>query len=460
MIPAPSPQPAQTWAEHIRALLLLGVPLIASNLAQFVIGLTDMLMLGWYDVAALAAATLATSLFFLLFLIGIGFANAVAPLVAAAVSAGEETEVRRVTRMGLWLSVIFGLAATLPLMWSGALFRAIGQDEALAGLAQDYLRIAGWGLIPALLGTVLRSYLSALELTAMILWATLGAALLNAGLNYMLIFGNWGAPELGIRGAAIASVGTALLTLVILLVYALWKVPQYQLLRRLWKPDMAAMGRVFRLGLPIGLTALAESGLFAGSAVLVGWIGTLELAAHGIALQLASAAFMLHLGLSQAVTVRAGRAFGRQDEAALRRGALVAHAISAGFSIATVILFLAMPETLIGLFVDPGDPLRSEVIAIGVTLIVLAALFNLTDGAQVVALGLLRGVQDATVPMIHAVISYWLVGIPVSLVLGFWLGMGAVGVWLGLVVGLAVAAVLLTWRFWARSVRIARAPQS
>ncbi|MCC5973307.1 MAG: MATE family efflux transporter [Rubellimicrobium sp.] len=456
MTTIPVTPPTQTWGEHSRAILALGVPLIGSNLAQMVIGLTDTLMLGWYDVTALAAATLATSLYFLLFLMGIGFANAVAPLVAAAVSAGQEVEVRRVTRMAMWLSIGFGLVVIAPLMVSAALFEAIGQDPEVSRMAQEYLRIAGWGLIPALLVAVLRSYLSALELTGMILWATIGAAVLNALVNYMLIFGNWGAPELGIRGAAIASVGTASLTLVILLAYALWKVPQYRLLQRFWRPDWQAMGRVSRLGLPIGLTALAESGLFSGSAVLVGWIGTLELAAHGIALQLASAAFMLHLGLSQAVTVRAGRAMGRRDEAGLRRGAVTAYGISAAFSVATVVLFLTFAEPVVSLFVDPGDPRRLEVIAIGVTLVGMAALFNLVDGMQVVALGLLRGVQDAAVPMVHAAISYWLIGMPVSFLLGFTFGFGAVGVWAGLVVGLLAAAVLLSWRFWGRSVRIGR----
>jgi multidrug resistance protein, MATE family len=457
-----SPQtPAQTWGDHIRTLLLLGVPLIASNLAQFAIGLTDTVMLGWYDVKALAAATLANSLYFLLFLVGAGFANAVAPLVAAAVSAGEEAQVRRVTRMGLWLSLGFALAGILPMMWSEAFFLSIGQDPEISALSQDYLRIAAWGLVPALMVTVIRSYLSALELTAMILWATIGSALLNALLNYMLIFGNWGAPELGVRGAAIASVATVTLSVAILLAYALWKVPQYRLLQRIWRVDPGAMWRVFRLGLPIGLTALAESGLFSASAVMVGWIGAVELAAHGIALQLASAAFMLHLGLSQAVTVRAGRAMGRRDEPMLRRGALAAYGISTGFAVATVILFLSIPETLVSAFIDPTEPERQRLLAIGVALVAMAALFNLVDGLQVVALGLLRGVQDAAVPMIHAAVSYWLVGLPISLVLGFWFDLGAIGVWLGLVVGLAAAAILLSWRFWSRSVRIAMpaAPQ-
>lgn len=452
------PQTAPSWGRSARDLLWLGLPLIASNLAQFAIGLTDTVMLGWYDVTALAAATLAGSLYFITFLMGAGFAWAVTPIVAAAVAAKEETEVRRVTRMGLWLSVIYGSLSIPPMMWSGQFFLTIGQDAEVSALAQDYMVIFAFTMVPALIVTVLRAFLSALQLTAMILWATIGATLVNGVLNYAFIFGNWGAPELGIQGAAIASLVSTTLSMLILFGYALWKVPQYRLLQRIWKADLGALSRVFRLGLPIGLTSLAESGLFAASAVMVGWIGPVELAAHGVALQLASCAFMLHLGLSQAATVRAGSAMGRHDEAGLRREGKAAMVISVGFALATVALFVSMPETLISLFIDPSEPERETLLAVGVSLLALAALFNMMDGAQVVALGLLRGVQDTTVPMIHAAISYWLIGLPASYVLGFVLGLDEVGVWLGLVIGLAVAAALLMWRFWGRSVRIGLSP--
>jgi MATE family multidrug resistance protein len=259
---------------------------------------------------------------------------------------------------------------------------------------------------------------------------------------------------MGIRGAAIASLFSTLLSLAILGSYAVVRRPEYRLLRRIWSFDAPAFRRVFRLGLPIGLTSLAESGLFSMSAVMVGWIGAAELAAHGIALNFASAAFMLHLGLSQAATVRAGQAAGRHDEAALRLSARVATALSLVAGLLTVILFVSMPQTLVGLFIDPADPMRGTLLSVGVALLAMAALFNLMDGAQVIALGLLRGVQDTMVPMIIAALSYWAVGLPVSYLLGFVFGLGAAGVWLGLVVGLGLAAILLMWRFWKRSVRI------
>jgi MATE family multidrug resistance protein len=454
LLPTPSPM---SWTYTARGLLALGIPLVASNLAQFAINLTDTIMLGWYDVTALAAATLAGALYFATFLLGSGFAWAITPIVAAAVAAREEVQVRRVTRMGLWLSVIYAFVFIPPMIWSEPIFLAIGQDPEVSALAQLYLRIMAWAMIPALILTVLRAYLSALQLTSMILWSTIGAALLNGVLNYALIFGNWGAPELGIRGAAWASLLSTGLAMVILLGYALWKVPQYKLLQRIWKIDVSAFTRVFWLGLPIGLTSLAESGLFGASAVLVGWIGPVELAAHGIAMQLSACAFMLHLGISQAATVRAANAMGRHDEPGLRREGFTAVAVSVAFAVATVTLFLSIPETLVSLFIDPNDPDRELLLKVGVALLALSALFNLVDGAQVVALGLLRGVQDTTAPMFLAAISYWLVGLPASLILGFVYDLHEVGVWFGLVIGLACAAVLLMWRFWGRSVKIGRA---
>jgi MATE family multidrug resistance protein len=208
--------------------------------------------------------------------------------------------------------------------------------------------------------------------------------------------------------------------------------------------------QVFKLGVPIGLTSLSETGLFAASAIMMGWLGTIPLAAHGIALQLASMTFMLHLGLSNAATVRAGNAFGRKDWPHMARGGIVALALSAFIAALTIVLFVALPEPLIAAFLDPDDPARAEIIAMGITLLILAAIFQLVDGAQVVALGLLRGVQDARVPMIYAAVSYFGIGLPAAYVLGFVVNWGATGIWIGLVLGLAGAALLLNHRFWRR----------
>lgn len=437
-----------TYRGHIRAVTLLGLPLIGGHLAQFAIGLTDSMMLGWYGVEELAAVTLASSYFFMLFLTGAGFGLAVMPMVAAAVAAGDETSARRATRMGLWLSLLYA-AAVMPLLWgSETILLHMGQRPTVAADAARYLRVAGWGLFPALLVMVLKSYLAALERTQIVLWITVLAALANAVANYALIFGHWGLPELGIRGAAAASIATHMISLIAVVIYVLRRLPEQELFARLWRPDWEMFASVFRLGVPIGITSLTEVSLFAASSVMMGWLGTVPLAAHGIAMQLSSATFMVHLGLSNAGTVRAGNAYGRRDRAHMARGAAVVTVMSLVMSALTIALFLILPEPMISWFLDAHDPERAQILLTGTVLLAAAALFQLADGAQVVALGLLRGVQDTGVPMVIATLAYWGVGIPASYGLGFTLGLGGVGIWLGLACGLAVAGVLLMGRFW------------
>jgi MATE family multidrug resistance protein len=450
---APSPTLPQTSAaDHARGTLVLGLPLIGSHVAQFGLHVTDTIMLGWYGVVPLAAGVLGASSFFVLFILGSGFAKAVMPMVANAQAQGDEVQVRRVTRMGLWLSVLFGVLIYPVFWWAEPILLASAQKPDVSALAGDYLQLIGLGMIPALLVMVLKSYLSALGRTQVVLWVTVAAVPFNAAINWALIFGNWGAPELGVQGAAVATLVVQVVSLIALCLYAAWlpSLRRYQLFVRFWRADWGAMLSVFRLGWPMGLTGLAESGLFQASALMMGWIGTVELAAHGIALEITALTFMVHVGLSNAVTVRTGRFAGAGDAAGMRLGAWVAIALSVVFAGLTMVIFLLVPEPMILLFVDPAEPARAQILAVGIALLACAALFQFADSMQVMALGLLAGVQDTRVPMIYAAISYWLIGIPASYVLAFPLGYGAVGLWLGLVIGLACAAVSLMWRFWAR----------
>jgi MATE family multidrug resistance protein len=335
---------------------------------------------------------------------------------------------------------------------------ALGQAPALAEGAGVYLAVAGWSIFPALMVMVLKSYLSALERTQIVLWATLAAVAVNAGLNYVLIFGHFGAPEMGLLGSAWASLAAQLASMVVIVAYAIRAVPEHELFVRFWRADWEALWRVFRLGWPIGITNIAEVGLFSAASLMMGWLGTVPLAAHGIALQLSSMTFMLHVGLSNVATIRSGRSLGAGDLAELRTGASTVIFLSLVFVVLTVIAFLTIPDVMIGLFLAPDDPDRAAVIAIGVTLMAAAALFQAADSAQVMALGLLRGVQDTRVPMIIATIAYWGVGAPMAYVLAFVVGWEGVGVWLGLAAGLAVAGGFMMLRFWRQSLpRLERA---
>ena len=440
----------QTLTQHARATLVLGLPLIGSHLAQMALHVTDTVLLGRYGVNELAAVVIGTSGFFVIFLFGSGFAQAIMPLVASALGRRDETRVRRDARMGLWLSLIFGVL-TYPVFWtSQGWLLALGQKPEVAALGQDFLRIAGAGMAPALLVMALKSYLAALGRTQVVLWVTLAAVGLNLAIGWPLIFGLWGMPELGVRGAAIASLTVQTGTFVALGVYAHLQMDlrKYHLFQRFWRPDWQAMGQVFRLGLPIGLTGLAESGLFSASSLMMGWIGTVQLAAHGIAMEVAALAFMVHLGLANAATVRTGRAEGEGDAQALRDGAKVAIGLSLAVCLVVVAVFLTLPGPILSLFVDSAKPESAQIVAYGTTLLALAALFQTADAMQVMALGLLRGIRDTTVPMWAAALSYWVIGIPCSYLLAFKVGFGGVGLWLGLVVGLVVAAGTLMWRFW------------
>ncbi|GAB4288565.1 MAG: MATE family efflux transporter [Roseovarius sp.] len=443
------------YRQHARATLTLGLPLVGSQVAQFTIQLTDALMLGRYSVEALAAEVLGGTLFFVLFLMGSGFAAAVMPMVAAAAAAGAPEELRRVTRMGGWASLGFGLAALPVMLFSEPLLRALGQQADVSAQAARYLHIVGPAIVPALLAMVLRSFLVALEHTRAVLWVTLAAVAINAGLNWLLIFGHLGFPEMGLRGAAVASLAVNVATLAALAVCAARVLPEQALFARLWRCDGAALARVVRLGWPIGLTSLAEVSLFAAATVMMGWLGKLPLAAHGIAMQIDSVVFMVYLGLSNAATVRAGQAHGRADAEGLRAGALVVLAMAGAVALLVAAVFVTLPETLIALFLDPGDPDRATVLAVGTGLLAAAALFQIADAGQVMALGLLRGVHDTRVPMLIAALAYWGFGVPASYGLGFILGWGGIGVWLGLALGLGLAAALLLARFRGRAGRLA-----
>ncbi|MFN7050622.1 MAG: MATE family efflux transporter [Gemmobacter sp.] len=437
---------------HARALLVLGVPLVGSHLAQMLLHVVDTVILGWYGVTELAAVVIGSSSFFVVFILGSGFAQAVMPMVAQALGRGDETEVRRATRMGLWLSLLFGVVSYPLFWWSGDIMLALGQRPEVAQLAQDFLRVAGLGILPALVVMTLKSHLAALERTQVVLWVTVAAVFINAGLCYPLVFGRWGMPELGVAGAGVASFVVQLFTMVALVVYAGWlpELRRFHLFQRFWRPDWHAFAGVFRLGLPIGLTSLAESGLFQASAIMMGWIGTVELAAHGIAMQIVSLGFMVHLGLANATTVRTGRLAGAGDWGNLRRGGRVAIVLSVLVGLSQVALYLGLPQPIIGLFIDRSSAEAPQILLIGTTLLALAAAFQLLDGAQVMALGLLRGVQDTRVPMWLAAFSYWGVGIPASYLLAFKAGYGSVGLWSGLVIGLAFASAMLMARFWLR----------
>ena len=451
---------------HLTATFLLGLPLVGTHVSRMLIGVTDTILIGRYGVDELAALVLATSYFFILTMLGSGYALGVMGVIANARARGDAAELRRATRMALWLSVLHSLLIVPLLWWSGPILSALGQESRVAALGQEWLRVMIPAMPAVLAGMVLNSYLAALGRPNLALVINVVGLPVNALFNWLLIFGHWGLPELGVRGSGIASLAVNWLQLGALAACAAWAPEgrQYRLFQRLWRPDWAAFRSVFALGLPIGLTLVAETGMFTGANVLMGWFGAEPLAAHGIALQIAGLTFMVHLGISNAATIRVGTAHGTGDAQGMRLAAIAAILLSAGFALIPMAAFLAIPETLTGLYLNPADPKAPVIVALAASLMLYAGLFQLADAMQAIALGLLRGVQDTRVPMVLAVVSYWLIGLPAGWLLAFPLGMGPQGLWLGLLLGLTAAAGLLMSRFWrwagAQGAALARAPQA
>lgn len=438
-----------SYRAHVRSALTIGVPLVGSSIGGMLMNTTDTVMLGWYGITELAAGALATQFWFTVMMFGAGFAYAVVPMASQAEGQGDVVRVRRATRMGMWVCFAF-CVAVMPIMWfTEPIFLALGQDAEVARLGGEYMRIAQWAMF-FLLGTwTLRGFLTAIERTAFVFWATFAGVFVNIALNWLFIFGNAGMPELGMRGAAVATLGTNGSIFFATLIYCAKnrRAAPYALLVRVWKPDWEVFREVFRLGLPIGLMITAETGMFIFSSLFMGWISVVALASHGIVLQIASLAFMVPMGMSQAATARVGTFYGQSDAPNLNRAAAVMMALCLGFACSAGLLFLLVPETLIALFLDEAKPESAAVAAYAVPLLFVAACFQLTDTSQAIGAALLRGLNDTRVPMVMASVSYWIVGLGLSYVLAFPFGLGGVGVWIGLASGLGMATVLLNWRF-------------
>ncbi len=444
--------PARSWSAELRATFTLAWPLVIAQLAQTALTTTDVIMMGWLGPQALAAGTLATTFLMPFLLLGTGIVGAVAPLVAQARGARDIKAVRRIARQGFWAAIVLA-CVLIPLIWQiRPIFAFLGQDPIATTRAEDYIHVAVWMLFPALTLIVLRSLLSAFEATRIILAITVAGVIVNALGNYALIFGHWGMPRLELRGAALATVLTNVVMFAVMLAYVLRhrRFKRFHVLSRLWEPDWPRLSQIFQIGTPIGLTVLAEVGLFTAAALLMGRIGTDEVAAHAIALQCASMAFMVPLGLGIAATVRVGNAYGRSDPQGIHMAGWTAFFLGTGFMALASILFLSFGPVIVTWFLDPRVPENSNALALAATFLVVAGIFQLVDGAQVVAAHALRGLSDTKVPMLFAIVGYWGIGLPTSWLLGLVLGWRGLGIWIGLAVGLAFVAVVLVTRFALR----------
>lgn len=454
-------EPASTWRGEIAATCRLAWPLALANLLQMLVHAIDVIFVARLGERELAASSLGIALFGLLLWSLTGLAGIVAALIAEELGRRRHAvrEVRRSVRMGLWVALGAGVLG-MGVCWLGEpIMHLTGQDPVVAERAGAFLRVIMWAMIPMLASGVLRNFVAALGRPIFATAITGSAIFVSVLGNYAFVFGNLGAPAMGLEGSALASVLTALYILAAYLIAIRTdrRLRRYRLLGNWWRPEWPRLVEILRLGAPVSLTILAEAGLFSGAAFLMGRIGASELAGHTVALQVAALAFQIPFGIGQAATIRVGYHYGEGDRAAIGRAGWVALAMGGGFMLLTATALLFAPRTILGLYVDPDAPANAAMVGFAVQYMVVAAAFQLVDGVQAVAAGALRGLQDTRVPMLYALFGYWVPGLGVSIGLGLFTPLEGLGVWIGLATGLVVVAVLLTWR-WARRIRLGLVP--
>jgi len=454
--------PARTWSSELRATLALAWPLILANLTMQLIQATDVVLLGWLGPNELAAAALGLSLSFGMILFALGVLTATSPMMASALGARSNAvrDVRRTFRQGVWAAALMTVP-TLIVLWNAeGVILAFGQEPELARLAGRFLRGYMWVIPTWMLFQVMRNFVSALERPGWVLAISAAGIPLNALVSWSLIFGHLGMPELGIFGGGIGSsiVWAAMALALAIVVLTDRQFRRFHLFGRFWRADWPRFRQLFRLGGPIGFTMGFEGAVFSAAAYLMGLFGAPSVAAHQIALQIAATSFMVPLALGQATTVRVGLAYGRGDRAAIGLAGWTAFGLSTAFMTLMATLMFAFPRELITLFLE-DTPANATVIALGVSFLRIAALFQIVDGWQVVGAGMLRGLHDTRVPMIFALIGYWAIGLGVGVALAFFMDWRGIGIWWGLAAGLGVVAILMLWR-WSRRDRLGLLPAS
>lgn len=431
------------------ATLRLAGPVVAAQLAQMSMGLTDTIMVGRLGKEALAGVALGNTVFFFLLLMSMGVVMAVGPMVSQAHGAREHKSIERSVRQGLWLGAALALPAFLLLWNVGPLLRGSGQPVETVAAAEGYIRAIVWGYLPFLWFMALRSFVEGLSMPVPVTVITVVGVVLNIAANHVLMFGALGIPAMGLTGTGWASTVVYWFLLMALAIFVRRHrvLRRYRIFRTLGSPDAQFFRELFRIGWPIGVSLGIESGLFMATALMIGLMGTTALAAHQVALQCAAFTFMVPLGVGMAASIRVGQAAGRGDQRGVQLAGRVGVGLAALFMSAAAICFWVFPKEIIGIFLDLNDPSNLPVVDLAVVLLGIAAVFQVFDGIQVSAAGALRGLKDTRRPMMIGFVAYWLIGLTSGCVFGFVLGWGAVGLWWGLVLGLAAASVLLSLRF-------------
>jgi MATE family multidrug resistance protein len=433
--------------DELRETLRLALPVVVTQVGHVAMGTVDTLMVGRLGAEALSAVGLGNSVGFMPLIIGMGILMGLDPIVSQAYGAGRFEQCGRAMRHGLLVAAALAVPIVCLLLQARWLLRLLGEPPELVDASAPFLRVWSYGVPPFLAFTALRQFLQGIGTVKAPMWIMLGANLLNALVNWMLIYGNAGAPALGVVGSAWATTLSrwAMCAALALYVFGRGDFRRFRVLAPRGKLDRTLLTRLWRLGAPVGMQYGMEAGLFTAATVMMGWLGTTSLASHQVAINLCSITFMVPFGFAATASVRVGHAIGRDDVGGARHAAFLCYLLGVGFMGVAALVFAFAATALARLYT--GD---AAVVALASQLLLVGAAFQLFDGAQTIGIGALRGAADTRVPMFLTIAAYWLVGLPIGWWLAFRGGMGAIGVWWGLTAALVVVAVTLALRFHVR----------
>jgi multidrug resistance protein, MATE family len=433
-----------SYQTHFRSGFLLAYPVMISMLGQVMTGVADSVMIGWTGATPLAAASLANSFFGVLLFFGIGVSYAITPLVAEADGANDSQRVIDTMRHGLVINLITGLLLTLLVVFGQQVLYRIGQPTEVVELAIPYLLIITYSLIPTMVFQTFRQFAEGMQRTRMAMVVMIACNFLNIYLNYVLIYGIGIFPEMGMNGAGWATFisRVAMAVWMALYVYRAKRFANYRAGFSFKNYSKALFNKMLHIGLPTGAQFIFEAAAFGFSAIMMGWIGTAPLAAHQIAINLATISYMTTSGLGAAATIRVGIFYGQRDRENVRRAGFTLIGLGLFIMLLWAILFVVGKHFLPALYIDDSLVLKTVM-----PLMIIAAFFQLSDGTQVVCAGALRGLQDVKIPSLLIFVAYWVIALPIGYTLAFKFGYGAEGIWYGLLIGLTLTASAMVWRF-------------
>ena len=430
--------------KHIRPNFLLAYPVMLSMLGQVMTGVADSVMIGWTGATPLAASSFANVFFSIPLFFGIGVSYAITPLVAQAEGAHEETKIIDTLKNGALINLVTGFILVILIFSIIPFMHSMGQPDDAVTLAIPYLSIIAIAIIPTMIFQTYRQFAEGLQRTRVAMIIVVGSNLINIVLNYLLIFGHYGFPELGLNGAGWATLISRCIMALSMMGYVFYgkKFQAFKTGFSIGKYSRTLISNMLHIGIPAGSQFIFEAGAFGFSALMMGWIGTTALAAHQIAINLATISYMTTSGLGAAAAIRVGNFFGQHDRNNMRGSAFTMIGMSVVLMMTWALLFIFGRHFLPSLYIDD-----QAVIELTASLLIVAAFFQLSDGVQVVTAGALRGLQDVKVPSLLIFVAYWIIALPLGYWFAFPLKMGANGIWIGLSIGLTLTATAMVVRF-------------